>query len=313
MKIKKISTTIVIAFALIHCSHVYGQCRICIGVEISMQQTDVPAATAEYLASRLKQIASDNDIVSDTGMSPFVLTGKFHHIMKETLPGPPIQTALNTSLTLYVGDVNSQTVYSMTSLELRGVGNGSERAYINAMRSLNSCNDAVKEFLSNAKNKILKFYDTNYKQIISRATHAANIQRYEEALWLLSMIPECSKGYDESVKLANDIYQKYIDRSGASLYAAAQSIWAAAQDETAASEAFSYLQLIDPTSNAYSNAQLLAKEIKEAVHSDRQYNLHKKYTDEIDLERERIECIREIGIAYGRGQQPVTTNLNWIK
>ena len=36
--------------------------------------------------------------------------------------------------------------------------------------------------------------------------------------------------------------------------------------------------------------------------------------DGVDTERERIHAIRDVGVAFGKGQQPVTTNLmNFIR
>ena len=38
-----------------------------------------------------------------------------------------------------------------------------------------------------------------------------------------------------------------------------------------------------------------------------------KYKDEIELRRALIEAARAVGVAYGNGQQPTTTNLMWLR
>ena len=39
----------------------------------------------------------------------------------------------------------------------------------------------------------------------------------------------------------------------------------------------------------------------------------KKYQDSVDVEKERINAMREVGVAYGRGQQPTTTNIGFLR
>ena len=39
----------------------------------------------------------------------------------------------------------------------------------------------------------------------------------------------------------------------------------------------------------------------------------KKWQDGVDLESQRINAFREVGVAYGQGQQPTTTNIGWLR
>ena len=39
----------------------------------------------------------------------------------------------------------------------------------------------------------------------------------------------------------------------------------------------------------------------------------KQYQDGIDLEKQRINAMREVGVAFGKGQQPTTTNIGFLK
>ena len=57
----------------------------------------------------------------------------------------------------------------------------------------------------------------------------------------------------------------------------------------------------------------LYKEIKGKVLDDWKFEM-KVYQDGVDTERERIHAIRDVGVAFGKGQQPTTTNLmNFIR
>lgn len=51
-------------------------------------------------------------------------------------------------------------------------------------------------------------------------------------------------------------------------------------------------------------------EIKKQIRSDIDFEMRDKYKDSIDLEKRRIDAARAVGVAFGNGQQPQTTNLN---
>ena len=57
----------------------------------------------------------------------------------------------------------------------------------------------------------------------------------------------------------------------------------------------------------------MMSEIKKQVRSDIDFEVRQKYNDSVETERARIEAIRAIGVAYGKGQQPTTTNLMWLR
>lgn len=54
------------------------------------------------------------------------------------------------------------------------------------------------------------------------------------------------------------------------------------------------------------------KQIKQKVTSDWDFENREKYKDEAGLKKQRIEAARAIGVAFGNGQQPVTTNITWL-
>lgn len=290
-----------------------AECTVNLAVVKAPQDENVPDATLNYLNNRLTQVITKKGVVADPGMGQFFIAGRFNHIMEDVLPGPPMQTALHTTLTLYIGDMVSETVYATTSIDLRGVGTSNQRAFINALRGLNASNNNFASFVEAGKRKVIEYYDANYPQIIKRADRLAATHDYEGALWVLTSIPECCKGYNMALASINKYYQAYIDQVGEALLNKAYACWAANPNEDGATEAFAYLNQIDPQSSVYPRAQALAKEIKASVKSDRDLELYEKYHDAVDLEKARIQAAREVGVAYGRGQQPQTTNMMWMK
>jgi len=288
-------------------------CNINLAVLPMTQGEDVPASSEDYLLTRLSQMLTAEGITSDPLQGQFFISAKFNHITEDITPGPPAQTALHTYLTLYMGDLASETVYATSTLELRGVGTSTQRAFINAMRALNAKNANIASFIERGKSKIIDYFNKNYRSIIAKAKRAAEKNDLEQAMWHLVSIPECCIGYNEAYALEQKYFQTYIDRVGTKLYSAALAAWSAHPDQTGAEEAFALLIQIDPESAAYPKAVALASEMKASIKSDRDFELREKYHDSIDIEKNRIDAIRQVGVAYGKGQQPSTTNLMWLK
>ena len=78
-------------------------------------------------------------------------------------------------------------------------------------------------------------------------------------------------------------------------------------------EVCSLLAQIDPDAACYADAAKLMTEVKRQVRSDIDFEMRQKYNDQVKIERERIAAIRAIGVAYGKGQQPTTTNLMFLR
>lgn len=306
-----ILSTLVMVGSLSLCSA--QDCTIDLCVLNASQTEDVPDATVDFLNNRLIQICNNDGIATDPVQSQFFITGKFNHIVEDVVPGPPVQTALQTVLSLYIGDVSSKTTYASLSLELRGVGTSGQRAFIDALKTLNAGNARINGFLKKGKQKILDYYNSHYTQILTQAERAAAQHKYDEALWRLASVPECCTGYQVVEKHILTYYQQYIDQEGLKLLTAAKSAWGVHPDQAGAAEAFSFLSQIDPESASYPAAMALANEMAKSVKSDRDFELRQKYADQIALEKSRIEGARAVGVAFGNGQQPVTTNITWLR
>lgn len=288
-------------------------CNVNLAVAPITQGEDVPDGVSDYLESRLAQLVTNDGAAVDPAIGSFFVAGKFNHISENILPGPPIQTALHTYLTLYIGDIQTKTIYATTTLELRGVGTSGQRAFINAMRSVNEGNPKIEKFMNAGRSKVLDYFNKNLNTIIAKANRAASQKRYDEALWILSSVPECCNGYARVSRLEQDIFNKYIGNEGAKILQRARAAWAASQDRAGARTALALLSLIDVDSSAYPAANQLIEEIRQSIRDDKFFEEREKYNNSVDTEQLRIDAIRQIGVAYGQGQQPITTNLNWIR
>lgn len=277
------------------------------------QLSEIPAEINEQLMTRFSSALASADVAAGPDFSQFFLTGKFSDIYKSVVPGPPKQNALHTTLTVYVGDIINQTVYATCTFDLRGVGTSEQRAYINALSQLNGSNKKLAEFIDGARAKIIKYYDNNYRNILSKAKLAASMRNYEEAMMYATSIPECSVGYPEAMNDILEYYMAYIDYEGQQLLTAARTAWAESPDKEGAVRAHGYLLQIDPAAACYPDAVSLMNDIKKVVKENWDFENKEKYHDAVDMRNRMIEAARAVGVAYGNGQQPTTTNLMWLR
>ncbi len=288
-------------------------CDIHLMVTPVEQGEEVTEGFNDMLMTRLEQVISQTGVVADPNFSQFFITGKLTHFYKETLPGPPMQTVMHSTLTLYVGDAINQQIYATESFEVRGVGNSLERALLNATKQLNGKNQKVESLIEKGKKKIINYYDKNYQTILRKAERAAAQNEYSEALYYVSSIPECCNGYDEAYSMMKQLFTEKLTREGKQLLQLAQAIYYADPSPKGAARAMAYLAMIDPSSPVQSEATKLAQEIKKNTKSDYDFENREKYKDGIALEKAQIEAARAIGVAWGNGQKEKHQNLLFIR
>ncbi|MBR0259697.1 MAG: hypothetical protein IJQ49_05445 [Prevotella sp.] len=310
MKIKNI----LIAACLMTAANVYAQdCVMPISIQLDEDFTNVPPAASTILYQSLSRVATENGLTTESPITPFVLTVHCDVLDKSNLPGPPVQTVYNLGITFYMADTYSQKKFGTVYITLDGVGTGEVKSYINAFRRISANNSQITSLINRGKKNMLNYYDTQYPNIIKEAKRLASLHQYEEALTMVLSIPICSKGGDEASMYGLQLYTKYLDRMNLYLLNQAKALWAAGQDQQTAYDVCAMLAQIDPDAACYGEAGKLMKEVKARVRSDIDFEMREKYHDQINLEKDRIAAARAVGVAFGNGQKPTTTNLMWLR
>lgn len=310
VRIKKTAVVCLFFFPLCLCAQ---DCVIPITVQLDEDFSQLPTPANSSLYETLCRIASNNGLTTESPTNQFVLTAHCDVIDKSVLPGPPVKIVNNIALTLYVADIFTKKRFSSTYVSLNGVGASEQKSLINAFQQLSPKTSTIESFINDSKKKILRYYDTLYPEIIKEAKRMVVTKKYEEALALLLSIPNCSEGAAAAQQYALQVYQMHIDRVNLFLYNNAKAIWSSSPIQSSAVEACSMLAQIDPEASSYNEAQQLMSEIKAKIKDDIHFEMRKKYSDRIELEKERISSARAIGVAYGKGQKEQTTNLMWLK
>ena len=302
------------ALCLIACANLQAQdCVLPVSVQLDEDFANVPTAAKNVLYQSLNRIATENCLSTDSPTCPFVLTAHCDVLDKSNLPGPPIQTVYNLGLTFYMADTFTKKKFGTAYVTLDGVGTGEVKSYINAFRRISASNGEIKGLINRGKKSMMNYYDTQYPNIIKEAKRLESLQNYEEALTMVLAIPVCSKGGEEASRYGMQLYTKNLNRMNLFLLNRAKALWAAGQDQQTAYDVCAMLSQIDPDAACYGEASKLMKEVKSQVRSDIDFEMREKYHDQIQLEKNRIAAVRAIGVAFGNGQKPTTTNLMWLR
>ena len=109
------------------------------------------------------------------------------------------------------------------------------------------------------------------------------------------------------------MYKIIRDRYNLALLNKARVLWASMPTIDGARLVAPIIAQIDPESSCYGDTQKLLAEIKAQVRSDIDFEVREKYHDQIAIQKQTIECARAVGVAFGKGQQPQTTNILWAR
>lgn len=286
---------------------------ITLGVIIPQQEDPFPSGAEAYLTNKLIQVAVNNGIAAGKDFSRFFIAANIAMASKDVVPGPPAQISQNMEITLYIADYFDQKIFSSVTVNAVGVGTNETKCFINALKNIPVKSPRLQAFVDEGKDKILAYYRQQGDRIIQQARVLAAQYKYEEALYHLTAIPDAvGDVYDRAVAATLEIFQQYIDHLCDINLAKARAAWAAQQNSRGAADAGQYLSQIYPDAKCYGEAMDLYREIKGKVLDDWKFEM-KKWQDGVDLESQRIAASRDVGVAYGQGQQPNTFLLNWLR
>ncbi len=305
---------IILSGILALCSAVLvrAQCRINLMALPINQEEGLTDAINNQLANRFIQMfSSEEEIGVGTGYSQFFITARFANSYKETLAGPPEQHVVRTTLTIWIGDLENKSIFSSCSVELRGVGTSETRAYTNALRQLKANSPQLQTLVTQAHDRILGYYDSNYQKILQKANTAATQNNYDEALMYLGAIPECCSGYSQAQTQMINIFHKRCNYEGQRLLTEAQGVWAANPTDEGAAEAMSLINEINPAASCYSQVPAFVKKMQSVVKANWDFENKTKYQNEVKLREQEIAAAKAIGVARAKNQPKTIINNRW--
>lgn len=274
---------------------------------------DMPDAAKKLLKSKLDQIATQSGTGGGSKNPRFIITASVSVLTKDITATAPPMTALTLDITLFVGDAQTMTKYSSASIQAKGVGTNETKAYIEAIKTIRATNPELKNMVETGKKKIIEYYNSQCDFIIKKAETLASQNKFEEAIFELSAVPDvCKDCYNKSMNAVSPIYVKYRDKACLQKLNAAKAAWAGAQNASGASEVAKLLGGVDPEAACIKDVTAFVNEVKAKVLEleKRDWDFSMKVFDtSADLEKQRIEAARQVGIAFGENQPETVVNI----
>jgi hypothetical protein len=275
----------------------------------------LPKEAKEMLMAKLSQIATNNGMGGSQANQQFIITASVNVGTKDIIAGPPQLISQNINITFFVGDAITNTIFSNTTISLKGVGTNENKAMIDALNSINQKNKELLAMLDKGKSKIVLYYNSQCDFILTKSKTLSDQQKYKEAIYELMLVPEvCKTCYDKCMEAVQPIFQKLIDHVCTLKLNEAKTTWAANPNSSGASTVAPLLSEINPYAACYNDALAFSETVRKKVEEDEKRNWDfkmKKYTDGVKLEKQRIEAAKEIAVQYAKNQ-PKTIVYNRI-
>lgn len=235
--------------------------RICLTAFIS-PETDMPQAAQTVLLNKLRQVAVKNGMAGADFKSRFIVTATVNVLTKDITPTAPPMHAYTLNIDFYVGDGVDGTLFSSTSLTVKGVGETEAKAYLAALKNVKVNDPIFKPFLDKGKNRIIEYYNAQCDFILKSAQTAAARDEYDAAILQLLQVPDvCKECYDKCMAETETIFLQKIDRDCQIKLNRARSLWQANQDDATAEEVNAILLEIDPKAPSYDQVRELQNEV----------------------------------------------------
>ncbi|PKB15483.1 hypothetical protein CLU82_0560 [Flavobacterium sp. 5] len=219
-------------------------------------------------------------------------------------------TVINCELSLFIKQVDNNVVFATISKQLKGNGKDKQISITNAISKINSKDQDYQIFIDNGKNKITTYYESKCGDIISNSESLVKMQEYEQALGLLMTVPEEVSCFSKVQQKSIEVYKAYQNQTCKVQLQEAKTQMASNDYNSA----LTTLSQIDPSTPCYKESQILVNNAaaKIDIAEKKEWDLKvKSYNDDVALEKQRINAVRDIAVAYYK-RKPTTVNYTYL-
>lgn len=280
-------------------------------IAVPEQAEYVPQAARAALGNKMRQIVDLNGMSATGDAGQFFLTCVVTVQDKQVVGGAPVKIAQQVDVTFYVADALNEQVFGSADVSVRGVGESETKSLLAALRQIAPAQPALKTLITQSNARIIAYYEEQCDNIIRKARTLAEARAYPAAFFQLSLVPEQCACYEKILAEADRLVLEYREYEAQAMLAKARAVWSAGMNREAAAEAAEYLAQIPYDAKCHAQALELIKEIKARVKDDIDFD-RKQLEWEQQNKQDLIKGWRDIGVAYGNNQKPITYSPNWI-
>lgn len=271
-------------------------------------ETLVAASSDKYLYDRLQYVLAGSGMGAENAAARFYVYPVLSERSNVLVGSVPAMYAVELDMTLYLADLMTGKVYAAYPAALKGAGRSVELAYRSAFKGLDK--DGLSDFMGQAHREIINYFTSEGTRILKSADTYASMKDYPQALFLLASIPSSCDGiYQKAQDKMVKIYGEYIEYEGKRLLSEAKNVWAASQDRDGAVAAMALINEIAPEASCNAEAEKFVAQVSKRIGEE--WEVEKKIIlSGPELEKQRIEAAKQVGVAYGNNQKPTTLVLD---
>jgi len=173
--------------------------------------SDFPRAK-KMLEGRLSAVASMNGMGANEALPRFIISGNAFTVFDETLDTYPPKFVKTIEVLVSIGDGIEGVEYASEFIELKGIDDDEDKAFVSAIRKLNPRNTLLKSLVENAQNKIIEYYNAKCDFILKEAETLASNKDYDNSLAVLVEVPEvCKDCYDRAMDFSTVVYKQKVE------------------------------------------------------------------------------------------------------
>lgn len=289
----------------------FGKIPLSIVMPDNVEGMDV--SQLSKLETKITQIVSAGGLAASGYNNNFVIYPKLAiYDTKVVESGMQDITVLTCELTLFIKQVDNNIIFSTINKSLKGNGKSKSIAITNAISKINVNDVEYVSFIETGKKKIIQYYESTCQDIINNSDGLIKRQDYEQALGLLLSIPKEVGCYKKAIDKSIEAYKAYQNQKCIVQLQNAKTELAGNNY----SSALNILSHIDPSTNCNKEAQALIQKIEPKVDAAEREALKiqmKIYDDAVQLEKQRIQAVKDIAVAYYNRTQPTYNYLYIIK
>ena len=263
------------------------------------------------LETKITQILTAKGLAATGYNNNFVIYPKFA-IYETSIVESGMQdiTISNCELSLFIKQVDNNVIFATISKPLKGNGKDKQISITNAISKININDIEFQSFIDNGKAKIIAYYESKCGDIITKSESLVKMQDYEQALGLLMTVPEEVSCYSKVQEKSIEAYKAYQSQKCIEQLQQAKTLLASNRYN----EALNTLSYIDPSTPCFKESQTLMNDAASKVDAEekKQWDFKmKKYNDNVALEKERINAVKDIAVAYYKSK-PTTVNYTFL-
>ncbi len=285
--------------------------KIALSVIMPENVDGLDASQLSKLETKITQIVSSSGLAASGYNNNFVIYPKFAIYETNVVEGGMQNITVTTcELSLFIKQVDNNILFSSISKQVKGSGNNKQTSITNAISKVPTNDAQFKTFIETGKTKIVQYYESKCQDIITKSESLVKMQNYEEALGLLQTVPEEVSCYSKVQEKSIEAYKAYQNQKCAKQIQEAKTTLAANNYNAA----LQILSQIDPSATCFNESQTLMKNAESKIDAEekKQWDLKMKvYDDNVALEKQRINAVKDIAVAYYKSK-PTTVNYSYI-